>query len=94
MCANPAIREGSYMKTTLSLAALALAAALLALPTAPQAGAMKLDGLHQASPVHAIAMTKKKKKVTKRKTKKHYAKRHHHKKKVVSRKKRKPAPKS
>ena len=82
------------MKTTLSLAALALAAALLALPTAPQAGAMKLDGLHQASPVHAIAMTKKKKKVTKRKTKKHYAKRHHHKKKVVSRKKRKPAPKS
>ena len=56
------------MKTTLSLAALALAAALLALPTAPQAGAMKLDGLHQTSPVHAIAMTKKKKKVTKRKT--------------------------
>ena len=81
------------MKTTLSLAALALTAALLALPTAPLAGAMKLDGLHQASPVHAIAMTKKKK-VTKRKTKKHYAKRHHHKKKVVSRKKRKPAPKS
>jgi hypothetical protein len=81
------------MKTTLSLAALALAAALLALPTA-QAGAMKLDGLHQTSPVHAIAMTKKKKKVTKRKTKKHYAKRHHGKKKVVSRKKRKPAPKS
>ena len=76
------------MKTTLSLAALALAAALLALPTAPQAGAMKLDGLHQTSPVHAIAMTKKKK-VTKRKTKKHYAKKSG-KKKVVSRKKRKP----
>ncbi len=82
------------MKTTLSLAALALAAALFALPTAPQAGAMKLDGLHQASPVHAIATTKKKKKVAKRKSKKHYAKRHHKKKKVVSRKKRKPAPKT
>ena len=82
------------MKTTLSLAALALAAALLALPTGPQAGAMKLDGLHQDSLAQTIAMTKKKKKVTKRKTKKHYAKRHHHKKKVVSRKTRKPAPKS
>ena len=82
------------MKTTLSLAALALAAALSALPTAPQAGTLKLDGLNQASPVHSIAMTKKKKKVTKRKTKKHYAKRHHGKKKVVVRKKRKPAPKS
>ena len=45
------------MKTTLSLAALALAAALLALPTAPQAGRHELDGLHQDSAVHAIAMT-------------------------------------
>jgi hypothetical protein len=78
------------MKTTLSLAALALAAALLALPSSPQAGALKLDGLHQTSPVHTIAVTKKKKKVAKRKTKKHYAKKHG-KKKVVSRKKKKPA---
>jgi hypothetical protein len=77
------------MKTTLSLAAVALAAALLALPSSPQAGALKLDGLHQDSPVHTIATTKKKKKVAKRKTKKHYAKKHG--KKVASRKKKKPA---
>ena len=75
------------MKTTLSLAALALAAALLALPSSPQAGAMKLDGLHQESPVHAIAMTKKKKKVAKRKTKKHYAKKRGTKKAVFHKKK-------
>jgi hypothetical protein len=76
------------MKTTLSLAALALAAALLALPSSPQAGAMKLDGLHQSSPVHAIAMTKKKK-VAKRKSHKKYAKKHG--KKRVAHRKKKPA---
>jgi hypothetical protein len=75
------------MKTTLSLAALALAAALLALPTAPQAGALKLAGLHQSSPVHTVAMTKKKRKVAKRKSHKKYAKKHG-KKRVVHRKKR------
>ena len=81
------------MKKILSLAALALGAALLAIPATSQATVLKLDGLHQESPVHTIAATKKKKKVTKRKAKKHYAKRHG-KKKVVSRKKKKPAPKA
>jgi hypothetical protein len=78
------------MKTTLSLAALALAAALLALPTAPQAATLKLDGLHQDKPVHAIAAKKHKKKVASRKSKKHYAKKHG-KKRVVSHRKKKPS---
>lgn len=62
------------MKTTLSLAALALAGLLLVAPGA-QAGALKLDGLHQDSLVETAAMSKKKKKkkVIKKKKKKKYA---------------------
>ncbi len=61
------------MKTTLSLAALALAGLLLVAPGA-QAGALKLDGLHQDSLVETAAMSKKKKKkIIKKKKKKKYA---------------------
>lgn len=70
------------MKTTLSLAAMALAAAFLAMPV--NAGALKLDGLTQDSPVQTIAVTKKKKKLLKKRhkkvakkgSKKKYAKKH------------------
>jgi hypothetical protein len=77
------------MKKILSLAALALGAALLTIPATSQATTLKLEGLHQGSPVHTIAMTKKKKKkMAKSKAKKKYVKKHS-KKKVVSRKKKK-----
>lgn len=66
-------KRNIYMKTTLSLAAVALAALLLAAPTSTQAGALKLDGLHQDSLVQTAAMKKKKKKVIKKKKKKKYA---------------------
>lgn len=75
------------MRITLSLAALALAALLLAMPTGTQAGPMKLDGLHQDSlvqPAHAMKK-KKKKKVYKKKKKKKYAKKPR-KKKVMKKK--------
>ena len=58
------------MKTTLSLAALALAGLLLVAPGA-QAGALKLDGLHQDSLVETAAMAKKKKAIKKKKKKKY-----------------------
>jgi hypothetical protein len=58
------------MKTTLSLAALALAGLLFAAPGA-QAGALKLDGLHQDSLVETAAMAKKKKAIKKKKKKKY-----------------------
>jgi hypothetical protein len=60
---------------TLSLAALALAALLIAVPANTQAGALKLDGLHQDSLVQTVAgKKKKKKKYAKKKKKKKYAK--------------------
>jgi hypothetical protein len=58
---------------TLSLAILALAALLFAVP-ANAAGAMKLDGVHQDSLVQTVAGTKKKKKSMKKKKKKKSAK--------------------
>jgi hypothetical protein len=71
-CNRTCAKGKLYMKTSLSLAALALAGLLLAAPGA-QAGALKLDGLHQDSLVQPTAMTKKKKKkkvVMKKKKKK------------------------
>ena len=63
------------MKTTLSLAALAVAALLLAAPTSTQAATPKLDGLQQESLVQTVSGTKKKKKkAIKKKKKKKYAK--------------------
>lgn len=62
------------MKTTLSLAAMAVAVALLALPPTTQASALKLDGMYQDSAVHLVASKKKKKKSIKKKKKKKYAK--------------------
>jgi hypothetical protein len=77
------------MKLTLSLAALALAGLLLAAPGA-QAGALKLDGLHQGSPVETVAMTKKKKKkAIKKKSKKKYAMKKKKKAKAIKRAKKK-----
>jgi hypothetical protein len=68
-------KGSNSMKITLSLAAMALAALLLATPTSTQASALKLDGLHQDSLVQtAAAAKKKKKKVMKKKKKKKYAK--------------------
>ena len=61
------------MKTTLSLAAMAVAALLLAAPASTQA-IPKLDGLHQDPLVQTAAATKKKKKAMKKKKKKKYAK--------------------
>ena len=58
------------MKTTLSLAALAVAALLLAAPTSTQAAALKLDGLHQDSLVQTVSSKKKKKKAIKKKKRK------------------------
>ena len=52
------------MKTTLSLAALAVAALLLAAPASTQA-MPKLDGLHQDSLVQTAAAKKKKKQAAK-----------------------------
>ena len=72
------------MKTTLSLAALALAGLLLAAPGA-QAGALKLDGVHQDSLVQTAAMTKKKKKMVVKKKKKKKMAMMHKKKKVMKR---------
>ena len=74
------------MKTTLSLAALAVAALLLAAPTSTQA-MPKLDGLHQDSLVQEVAAKKKKKKVVKKKKKKKYAKKPRKKKKKSVKKK-------
>ena len=68
-----AIRRRQPMKTTLSLAALAVAALLLAAPASTQA-MPKLDGLHQDSLVQTAAAAKKKKKAMKKKKKKKYAK--------------------
>jgi hypothetical protein len=80
------------MKRTLSLAALALAALLFAVPTNTQAGPLKLDGLQQDSLVQTVAgAKKKKKKVVKKKKKKKYAKKAG--KKKAMKKKRKPAKK-
>jgi hypothetical protein len=64
------------MRATLSLGALALAALLLAVPTSSQAGALKLNGLHQDSLVQTVVAKKKKKKVVakKRKAKKYASK--------------------
>jgi len=63
------------MKTTLSLAALAVAALLLAAPTSTKAATPKLDGLQQESLVQTVSGTKKKKKkAIKKKKKKKYAK--------------------
>jgi hypothetical protein len=76
------------MKTTLSLAALALAGLLLVAPGA-QAGALKLDGLHQDSLVETAAMTKKKKKAIKKKKKKKYAMKKRKKAKAIKRAKKK-----
>jgi hypothetical protein len=73
------------MKTTLSLAALALAGLLLAVPTA-QAGPLKLDGLHQQDSLVQSAAAKKKKYLKKKKKKKYVKK--GKKKKVMKRKKR------
>jgi hypothetical protein len=73
-------------KTTLSLAALAVAGLLLAAPAATQA-MPKLDGLHQDSLVQsAAAAKKKKKKVIKKKKKKKYAKKSRKKKSVKKKK--------
>src|SRR5688572_6484794 len=78
-------RKANHMKTTLSLAALAVAALLLAAPTSTQA-MPKLDGLHQDSLVQAAAAKKKKKKVVKKKKKKKYAKKPRKKKSVKKKK--------
>ncbi len=72
---------------TLSLAALALAALVFAVPANTQAGALKLDGLHQDSLVQTVAGMKKKKKYTKKKKKKKYAKKPAKKKKYAKKKK-------
>jgi hypothetical protein len=81
-------KKGSVlMKLTLSLAALALAGLLLAAPAA-QAGALKLDGLHQGSLVETAAMAKKKK-ATKKKKKKKYAMKKKKKAKAIKRTKKK-----
>ena len=75
------------MKTTLSLAALALAGLLLAAPGA-QAGALKLDGLQQGSLVETAAAAKKKKAIKKKKKKK-YAMKKKKKAKAIKRAKKK-----
>src|SRR5262245_27683500 len=72
-------------KTTLSLAALAIAGLLLAAPAATQA-LPKLDGVHQQSLVQAAAAAKKKKKAMKKKKKKKYAKKPRKKKPVKKKK--------
>lgn len=74
------------MKTSLSLAALALAGLLFAAPGA-QAGALKLDGLHQDSLVETAAA--KKKKAIKKKKKKKYAMKKKKKAKAIKRAKKK-----
>ena len=74
-------------KTTLSLAALALAGLLFAAPGA-QAGALKLDGLQQGSLVETAAMAKKKKAIKKKKKKK-YAMKKKKKAKAIKRAKKK-----
>ena len=73
------------MKTTLSLAALVVAAILLAAPAGTQA-MPKLDGLHQDSLVQTAA-AKKKKKAMKKKKKKKYAKKPRKKKTLKKKKK-------
>jgi len=75
------------MKTTLSLAALAVAALLLTAPTSTQAATPKLDGLHQDSLVQTASATKKKKKkAIKKKKKKKYAKKTKKKKRIIKKK--------
>lgn len=74
------------MKTYLSIAALAVAAALLLTPATSQASQLKLDGLHQDSLIQDVA-AKKKKKMAKKKTKKKVAKKKAKKKLVHKRRK-------
>ena len=77
------------MKTYLSIAALAVAAALLVAPATSQATPLKLDGLHQDSLVQDVAA--KKKKMAKKKSKKKYAKKKSKKKVALKRKKKRAA---
>jgi hypothetical protein len=77
------------MKTYLSIAALAVAAALLVAPATSQASQLKLDGLYQDSLVQNVAA--KKKKLAKKKTKKKVAKKKMKKKVAVKHKKKRAA---
>jgi hypothetical protein len=93
VCNLSSAKGNDCMKRALTLAALALAALLFAVPANTQASPLKLDGLHQDSLVQTVAGTKKKKKkVVKKKKKKKYAKKAGKKKKAMK-KKRKPAKK-
>ena len=76
------------MRTTLSLAALAIVALLLAVPVNSQAASLKLDGVHQEDSLVQAAHAKKKKAKKKKKKKKAMKKK---KKKKAKKKKRRPA---